>query len=412
MGSCRGSHIRYVDNVFGFGYQSIGSTADRSTSIREVSGDVYCLAPLSCAAASIRDVNTIYAGGDQSLHSTEIHDVEDSIFAYGTDSLSLSLIYNVENGVYCIGTSSCQNSEIHNVTSVIADGKNALSGAAIVGGPESLYVSINNDNNETIDIYCDGSQFCLVNCGSSGACSKVRLWCRESCLTVCDDEGGVECPTVLDFSDDTPAPTDEPDCELVVVTDTVGAGISSTVMIGLLISMGALCVFCMGDRRKHKHELSKLTQGTVTELTQYYDDGKPKLKFGLNSLSPRGKHKNDGKSGGFEGNKKDTTTKAIDTTAGADAEVDGNVYAPDSDDEHQSVRDSDSESGSGSRSGSRSRSRSRSKSSDGDEQETGGRGKAEEENPFDNNDGGTAGKNKNTTTSGNDYEANPFDIDG
>ena len=203
MGSCFGSYIRYVDNVFGFGYESIFFS-----SIREVSGDVYCLAPLSCAATSIEEVNTIYGGGYQSLHSTQIYDVKDSVFAHGTDSLSLSSIYNVENDVYCIGTRSCHNTEIRNVTSVIADGKNALSGAAIVGGPESLYVSINNDNNETIDIYCDGSQFCLVNCGSSGACSKVRLWCRESCLTVCDDEGGVECPTVLDFSDDTPAPTD------------------------------------------------------------------------------------------------------------------------------------------------------------------------------------------------------------
>ena len=164
MGSCRDTNIGYVHNVVGFRYQSIVSSL-----IRKVSGDVYCLAPLSCAATSISEVNTIY-------------------------------------------------------------------------------VSINNDNTDTIDIYCVCSQFYLVNCDSSGAWSKVRLLCRESCFTICDDEGGIECPAVLNFSSDTPSPTVERDCELVVVTDAIAAGISTTVMAVLLISMGALCVLCMGDR--------------------------------------------------------------------------------------------------------------------------------------------------------------------
>ena len=107
-------------------------------------------------------INAIYGGGYRSLYSTQIRDVEDSIFAYGVESLAFSFIYDVANAVHCVGIRSCQDTLIENVTSVVADGRNALSGASIVGRGETLYVSINNDNpdwNSTTDIFCTVSQF-------------------------------------------------------------------------------------------------------------------------------------------------------------------------------------------------------------------------------------------------------------
>ena len=197
--SCTRSTISNFNNVV-----SYGSSSSREATIKSV-GNVYCGGHEACEEATITNISdTVYGNNWRALHNSNISNVGNSVIGLGFNSLSESTIYNVSN-VYCTAAWSCEKTYMRGIHSkIIADGYGALRNSVIVSESNwddfgELFISISGTHYvEPVDIYCNETDVCKIECLSFYACTSIIVHCLSSpprCFVSCDPENGISCPS-------------------------------------------------------------------------------------------------------------------------------------------------------------------------------------------------------------------------
>ena len=94
----------------------------------------------------------------------------------------------------------CNNAKIETVPYIEANGIDALEGARIISNigntNKSMIIRINSTSSYSLDIYCNATDTCKIECQSSIACESINLYCFGICLTMCNNDTGIACPLV------------------------------------------------------------------------------------------------------------------------------------------------------------------------------------------------------------------------
>lgn len=107
--------------------------------------------------------------------------------------------------LYCMGDSSCRQSNIFNVSNIYVLGYNYAMWTTNIYSSfidaMNVYL-LSGDAGRGLDIYCNETTSCYVECGVNGACDPTLLLnvhCLGTCVIYCDTLIGIECPTVVEI---------------------------------------------------------------------------------------------------------------------------------------------------------------------------------------------------------------------
>ena len=96
-------------------------------------------------------------------------------------------------------------STIKGIRNIQANGQNALGSTTIIseidkdifGIDRTLNVAINGNYTYPINIYCNATDICQIECQSTQACSTMNVYCDGCCFVNCDASNDIECPSLF-----------------------------------------------------------------------------------------------------------------------------------------------------------------------------------------------------------------------
>lgn len=179
------------------------------TTASEKYSDIYCTAGYSCTSSDIfllHNDNDIYCQGYYSCSWSRIEST-------GTSGAS--------NSVYCGAASACYTFTTVGVSEIYLLGQSSATDGKIISngiGNMNVYM-LAYQSGYRVNIYCNVSDTCLIQCGVNDACSdsssSTDVYCMGTCIIICDETNGIDCPntpvtsgTVI--TTDTLPPTSEP----------------------------------------------------------------------------------------------------------------------------------------------------------------------------------------------------------
>ena len=179
-----------------------------TSSSTNVSNDIniYCLANSACYGSVMTSESDIYCIAPYSCSNTVMLDAET---------------------VYCT-KDGCENSKITNVESVhLFD---AQSGMTIFSDNiEFMNVYLRGIKaGKDVTIYCDGGDYCTIDCGTQTACNGLNLYCYGKCNVLCNDTAGITCPNVLQSLPPSAAPSSAPSLAPTVPPSSAPSHVPST----------------------------------------------------------------------------------------------------------------------------------------------------------------------------------------
>ena len=143
----------------------------------------------------------VYGHGFDAIYNGVISNVAGNVLGLGVDSLRSAQITNVSK-VFCAGNETCADTTIRIVNHVKVSGNNTLGNAKIISELASnnvanttLHVTIlSSGNTDDINVYCNETDTCIVECETSDGCTMLRLYCYGTCSAICSDSSGIDCP--------------------------------------------------------------------------------------------------------------------------------------------------------------------------------------------------------------------------
>ena len=198
-GACESSSIYNVTDVYCYGYQGC-----QDSTIENINNNVYCSGvAASCYDATLRNINgNVYVSGYGGFGlSGSVINVNQSVYIIGDEVAYGTIISNIGDYVICSGSNACREAVITNIgMGLKAFGKNSLRNSNIFtgGNNNTITIEINGTQNYDIDIYCNETDICQIDCQSQDACRMIILHCEsatnnEQCMVKCDGDD-ITCP--------------------------------------------------------------------------------------------------------------------------------------------------------------------------------------------------------------------------